>query len=91
MVHDRIVTRVNVSCEEIPSSSRLDSLAEMVADAEDELQTAQEHYDEAGDALDDAQHKLDQMRAALDKAQSLESARDYVEADQAAIAALPVI
>lgn len=83
--------RLNVNCEPIPTQDQLDKLHAAVEEAEEAVADAREEAEEAAGKLDDAESKLAFARAELRDAKALESARDYVEADAAAVAAMPVI
>lgn len=83
--------RVLVECEPLPTENDLDSLKRFVEDAKIEVAGAQEKFDDADDALDEAQGKLSRLKARLTELQRRDSARDFPIADDAAIAALPVI
>lgn len=83
--------RVSVACEVIPQELDLKMLELAFKEAEEDCISARENLGDARDELDEAEARLKAAEAALSKAVKLASARDYVEADAAAISALPVI
>jgi hypothetical protein len=83
--------RVNVECQPIPCLLEIDALLIAVEDEQEAVVDAQAKLDDATDELDDAERALEKARAVLHQAETIESARDYCDGDNAAIAALPVI
>jgi predicted nucleic acid-binding Zn-ribbon protein len=83
--------RVNVECSPLPSEIDTAKLADAVDQAEDDVSDARDRCEAAEDELDDANGRLAIAKEKLRQAELLDSARDFVAKDDAAIAQLPVI